>query len=635
MAKEKKPDRTSFRNNLSGFELTLVTVVGIAWMVFQILCASQIILLTPHKLRIAHLGFSLIMVFMLTPAFKKSKRDKIGFVNYVLVLAVAVVFVWSYLRYDVIIQMAGRCKPVDVYLALATLILVYEGSRRVSSRGLVFLSLIVFAYIWLGPYINGALRTNKFSLTRAMNHVVIGGEGVYGFALGVSAETIIIFVIFGALLQEVGIADYFYDLSNTLAGNSAGGPAKVSVISSSLMGTISGETSANVATTGAFTIPLMKKVGYDNNFAGAVECAASAGGQILPPVMGATAFMLADTLGIPYIKLAIAAILPALLYYVSVYFTVHFRAIRNNLRGSGVAKVAWLNLLKRSYLLLPLVGIVIFLVLGFTPTFAAFWGGIVCAIIISFFKKETRLSFEKIKRLLFSAAKTGMSIGVATAVVGVIVGTFSLTGITMTLSRMIFNLTGGIKFLTLLLTAVVAIILGMGLPTSAAYVLASISAAPALTMLGMDLLPAHLFVFYYGCMSTITPPVATGAYTAAGLSGGNPNKIGFVSMKLAIAGFVVPFIFVYTPDLLLSNSVNGLAAIYSFLVTGLGLVFVAAAFEGAFFEEVGTVVRIAFVVLAIVLIWPSVLLSAVGLVIGIPLVSALYIKSKKNKKIAA
>ena len=527
-------------------------------------------------------------------------------------------------------RMAGRSETIDVVLSVLTILLMYEGARRVSSRGLIVLSLIVFAYIFLGPYIPGALRTNYFSLQRIMNHIVLGGEGIYGFALGVSAETIVVFVLFGAMLQEVGIADYFYDLSNTLAGNSKGGPAKVAVLSSSLMGMVSGETSANVATTGAFTIPLMKKVGYDNNFAGAVECAASAGGQILPPVMGATAFMLADTLGIPYVLLALAAVLPAILYYVSVFFTVHFRAVRHGISGSGVDKTAWKDLAKRSYLMLPLVLIVVFLVLGYTPTFSAFWGGIVSSVLLSFLKKETRITPKKFMMVLYRASRTAMTLGIATAVVGIIVGTFSLTGITMTLARLIFNLAGGMMFTTLLLTAIVAIILGMGLPTSAAYVLASISAAPALTMLGLELLPAHLFVFYYGCMSTITPPVATGAYTAAGLSGGNPNKIGFQSIKLAIGGFVVPFIFVYSQDLLLSGSSNFVLSFFTFGVTAFGLVFLAAFFEKAFFEPVTLPVRLALLFVSVLLILPNVPISIVGTVLGLALIAWMWIQYKKK-----
>ena len=528
--------------------------------------------------------------------------------------------------------MGGRCADIDVVLGILVLILMYEGARRVVSPGLSVLSLIVLAYAFFGQHLSGMLATTGYSLKRLINHLVLGGEGVFGFALGVSAETIVVFVIFGAILQEVGISDYFYDLANAIAGSSRGGPAKVAVISSSLMGMVSGETSANVATTGAFTIPLMKRVGYDSNFSGAVECAASAGGQILPPVMGATAFMLADTLGIPYIQLAVAAILPAVLYYVSVFSTVHFRAVRLNLSSSGDDKKAWIDLLKRSYLLLPMVGIVVLLVMNYTPTFAAFWGGIVTALALSMLRKETRLNLDKLARILYTAARTAMTLGTATAVVGIVVGTFSLTGITMTIARIIFQITGGIKLFTLFMTMLVAMVLGMGLPTSAAYVLASISAAPALTLVGISDLYAHLFVFYYGCMSTITPPVATGAYTAAGLSGGNPNKIGFLSMRLAVAGFIVPFVFIYTPDLLLTGDVNVAATLFGFFVTGVGLVFLCAAIEGAMFKPVGPGLRAAFAVIALLLIWPNVVVSLIGLALAaaVTAVVAVAVHSKKT-----
>lgn len=629
--KEHKVSRQSLRKSLNGTPQKATLVVAVLWMLFQIVIAAQFIHVTPHKVRIVHLGFALIMIFLLTPIFRKSRTDKISLVDGLLVLVTAGVFAGMYVRYDALIKMGGRCADIDVVLGILTLLLMYEGARRVVSPGLSILSLIVLAYAFFGQYVPGILATSGYSLQRIINHLVLGGEGVYGFALGVSAETIVIFVIFGAVLQEVGISDYFYDLANAIAGNSRGGPAKVAVISSSLMGMVSGETSANVATTGAFTIPLMKRVGYDNNFAGAVECAASAGGQILPPVMGATAFMLADTLGIPYIQLAIAAVLPAILYYVSVFSTVHFRAVRLQLSSSDDVKKNWGDLLKRSYLLLPLVGIVVLLVMNYTPTFSAFWGGIVVAVVLSFIRKDTRLNKEKILRIMYNAAKTAMTLGTATAVVGIVVGTFSLTGITMTLARIIFQITGGIKILTLFMTMLVAMILGMGLPTSAAYVLASISAAPALTLVGISDLPAHLFVFYYGCMSTITPPVATGAYTAAGLSGGNPNKIGFISMRLAVAGFVVPFIFIYTPDLLLGAETHVLSMLFAFIVTALGLIYLCAAIEGAFLKPIAKYMRLIFVVLALLLIWPNVFVSTVGLVIAVVVAFASAVHNKKHQ----
>lgn len=613
IVEKKKISRQSLRKTLTGPSQKVALAVGILWMLYQILIAAQVIYMVPHKVRIVHLGFALVMIFLLTPIFRRCRQDKIGIMDYLLAIFTAVVFAGMFIRYDALIKMGGRCADIDVALGILTMILMYEAARRVVSPGLSILSLIVLAYAFFGQYLTAILATSGYTLSRLINHLVLGGEGIFGFALGVSAETIVVFVIFGAILQEVGISDYFYDLANAIAGNSRGGPAKVAVISSSLMGMVSGETSANVATTGSFTIPLMKRVGYDENFSGAVECAASAGGQILPPVMGATAFMLADTLGIPYIKLAVAAVLPALLYYVSVFSTVHFRAVRLGLSDSGEAKKDWIDLLKRSYLLLPMVGIVVLLVMNYTPTFAAFWGGIVTAVVLSMLRKETRLNLTKIVHILYSAAKTAMTLGTATAVVGIVVGTFSLTGITMTIARTIFTITGGVKLLTLIMTMLVAMILGMGLPTSAAYVLASISAAPALTLVGISDLYAHLFVFYYGCMSTITPPVATGAYTAAGLSGGNPNKIGFLSMRLAVAGFIVPFIFIYTPDLLLTGNANVPSMLFSFVVTGLGLLFLCAAIEGALITPVAPYVRILFAGIALLLIWPNTFVSLAGL----------------------
>lgn len=630
-----KVSRTSLRRSLTGVQEKIVLAVGIIWMLIQVILAAQIIYITPQKVRVMHLGFAVVMVFLLTPITKKSDLQKFGICDAAFALFAAGVFAAFYMRKGVMMTMGGRYERIDVILGIIVLVLLYEAARRVASRGLLVLSLITLAYVFWGNRLSGGLAHTGFTINRIIQHLSLSGEGVFGFALGVTAETIVVFVIFGAVLQEVGISDYFYDLSNAIAGKQKGGPAKVAVISSSLMGMVSGETSANVATTGAFTIPLMKRVGYDKNFAGAVECAASAGGQILPPVMGATAFMLADTLGIPYIQLAIAAILPAVLYYVSVFSIVHFRAVRLDLRGNeDEEKCTAKDLLKRSYLLLPLIGIVVLLLMNYTPTFAAFWGGIGSAVVISFFRKETRLNLKKLVRIASNAAKTTMSLGVACAVVGVIVGAFSLTGISMTVARLIFQAAGGSKLLTLVLTMIVAMILGMGLPTSAAYVLCSISAVSALTMCGLDLLPAHLFVFYFGCMSTITPPVATGAYAAAGLSGGNPNIIGFNSMKLAMAGFIVPFVFIYQPDLLLRAGINMPLSLFTFAVTAIGLVFISAALEGALFESIPIVFRVFYGVISILLLVPSTMLSAVGLAAGAVVLLVDYRRHRKNMIVA-
>jgi TRAP transporter 4TM/12TM fusion protein len=612
---EKKITRTSLRKSYDGPANKLIVAISVLWMSFQVVIAAQFIFMAPHRIRIIHLGFAIVMLLLLTPISSMSDLKKLTFFDILLALVTVCIFTAVYFRYGVLIKMGGRYQTIDIYLGTIAILLLYEVARRVISPSLTVLSLLAMLYVFFGNHLSGGFAHPGFSLSRIIQHLFIGGEGVFGFALGVSAEIIVIFVLFGAILQEVGIADYFNDLANAIAGKQRGGPAKVAVVSSSLMGMVSGETSANVATTGAFTIPLMKRVGYPSNFAGAVECAASAGGQILPPVMGATAFMLADTIGIPYIKLAIAAVLPAILYFTSVFFAVHFRAVRLDLKGRGDdLKANWLGLLKRSYLMLPLVGIVVLLCSNYTPTFSAFWGGIVVAMITSFFNKKTLITPSRLLNIAATATKTVMSLSAATAVVGLIVGVFSLTGISMTIARLIFNFSGNITVLTLTLTMVVTIILGMGLPTSAAYVLASISAAPALYMAGIDMLPAHLFVFYFGCMSAITPPVATGAYTAAALSGGNPNIIGLISVRLAIAGFIVPFVFIYQPDLLLGENINLALSMFTFVVTFIGIVYLCAACEGAFFDKVGTVKRMVYFAAALGMVWPDTLVSTVAIV---------------------
>ncbi len=628
-----KKSRALLRKSYSGGILRLIVGVSVLWMSFQSLVAAQCIFMAPHKIRIVHLGFALLTVFLITPFTRKSDTSKLSVMDAFFSLATVAVFSMAFVRYDALVMMGGRYLPIDIQIGIAAIILLYEAARRVVSPGLVILSLAALGYAFFGDQLTGALGHTGFSYIRIVRHLFLGGEGIFGFALGVSAEIIVVFVLFGAILQEVGIADYFYDLANAIAGRQRGGPAKVAVISSSLMGMVSGETSANVATTGAFTIPLMKRVGYAPNFAGAVECAASAGGQILPPVMGATAFMLADTLGIPYIQLAVAAVLPALLYYTSVFAIVHFRAVRLGMKGGGDAVLKARELLKRSYLMLPLIGLVTLLVSNYTPTFSAFWGGIGTAAAVSLMKRETRISLQKLLNIAVTAARTAMILGVACAVVGVIVGTFSLTGISMTIARMVFTFTGGVKILTLFLTMIVAMILGMGLPTSAAYVLASISAAPALAMVGIPILPAHLFVFYFGCMSTITPPVATGAYAAAGLSGGNPNMIGFLSMRLAMAGFLVPFVFIYQPDLLVGSNVNVPVTVFTFAVTAIGLVYMSAALEGAFWTPVGGIRRLVYVAIAVPLLWPDTVISLCALTVAVVVFIVDYVHLRRAGKL--
>jgi TRAP transporter 4TM/12TM fusion protein len=347
-----------------------------------------------------------------------------------------------------------------------------------------------------------------------------------------------------------------------------------------------------------------------------VEAAASAGGQILPPVMGATAFVIADTLGIPYATLAIAAFFPAVLYYVGVFSTVHFRAVRLGLRGVDKSEVpSFLVTIRKIYLMAPLAGIVVLLLCDYTPTYAAFWGGIIPAVAMSFLRKETRLNPQKLLNIAVSACRTAMVLAIACALVGTIVGTASLTGVTMTIADGIFRLTGGHLMPALFLTMVVTIVLGMGLPTTAAYVLAAISAVPVLMRLGIPEIPAHLFIFYFGAMSALTPPVCTGAYTAAGLAGANPNQTGFASVRLALSGFVVPYLFLFDQILLARDGMNWLHFFEPFLTAAMGLWLLSAVLEGALFTVLSLPRRLVLGLAAVLLIMPESVTNYVGIVI--------------------
>ena len=620
------------RRVLTGITAQLFTIICLAWATFHLLVASEAILLPPHQLRAIHLMAGMILCFMLIPGSKRfSPRNRVSIVDWLLILAALCALGYTFFRYPQLVRMGGRFDPLDIQLGILGMVLLFEAARRAVSPGLVWLAAIAFAFAYFGQSLPGNMAHAGYSVTSLIRHLWLTGEGVFGFILGVSAEIIIVFVLFGAILEGVGVADFFNQLANSIAGRTRGGPAKIAVISSALMGMVSGETSANVATTGVFTIPLMKRVGYPAYFAGAVEAAASAGGQILPPIMGATAFVMADTLGIPYATIAIAAFFPAVLYFIGVFSIVHFRAVRLNLRGMDKDEVPpFLKTLKKIYLMLPLAGIVVLLMSDYTPTFAAFWGGIVTAVIMSSMNKLTRLNREKLVNIAVRACRTAMALAIACALVGTIVGTASLTGVTMTIADGIFSLTGGALVPSLIITMVVTIILGMGLPTTAAYVLAAISAVPVLVRLGIPEIPAHMFIFYYGAMSALTPPVCTGAYTAAGIAGSNPNKTGFAAVRLALSGFLVPFLFIFDQELLMNEGVRWVDFFMPFFSAMFGLWIISAVLEGAMFGILSTPRRIILGIAGALLIIPESITNYTGLAICVVSMAYDFVTNKRT-----
>lgn len=630
-ASQASKDDGPLRRSLIGVTAKIFTGVCLAWATFHLLIASEAISMAPHQLRAIHLAAGMTLCFLLIPGSKRfSPRTRPSAFDWLFIASTLATLGYVFFRYPELVRMGGRYDPIDIWLGVAGMALLFETARRAVSPGLVCLAALALGYAHFGQSLPDTLAHAGYSVKSLIRHLWLTGEGVFGFILGVSAEIIIIFVLFGALLEGVGVADFFNRLANSIAGRTRGGPAKIAVISSALMGMVSGETSANVATTGVFTIPLMKRVGYPAYFAGAVECAASAGGQILPPIMGATAFVMADTLGIPYATIAIAAFFPAVLYFTGVFSIVHFRAVRLGLEGMNKDETPpFFQTVKKIYLMLPLVGIVALLLCDYTPTFAAFWGGLVTAAAMSCMSKTTRLNREKLVSIAVRACRTAMSLAIACALVGIIVGTASLTGVTMTIADGIFSLTGGAFVPSLIVTMLVTIVLGMGLPTTAAYVLAAISAVPVLMRLGVPEISAHMFVFYFGAMSALTPPVCTGAYTAAGIAGANPNRTGFAAVRLALSGFLVPYLFIFDQELLMREGVRWLDFFMPFFSAAFGLWILSAVIEGALIRRLSWPRRVILGLAGTLLVIPETITNYVGVIVCVLFVSYDLAMSKR------
>jgi len=465
-------------------------------------------------------------------------------------------------------------------MAILAIIIVLEGTRRALGPELPVISILFLLYAHYGQQMPGMLAHRGYSWSRIASHMYFTTEGIFGIPLGVSATYIFLFLLLGAFAKRTGLGDLFIDLALSLTGRTTGGPAKAAVVSSGLMGSISGSSVANTVTTGSFTIPLMKKVGYNSQFAAAVEAAASTGGQIMPPIMGAAAFIMAEFIGVPYVTIAKAAILQAILYYITVGLMVHFEAKKQGLEGMSDDLIPkFLTVLKtRGHMIAPLIIIFYYLFKGYTPLRAAFLG-IIVSYALSFLKKDTRMGLQDLLDTLREGAISALGVAAACAAVGFIVGVTTLTGLGLKFTSLTVALANGNLFMALFFTMVACTILGTGLPTTATYIVLATMAAPALTQLGVPILAAHLFVLYFGVVADLTPPAALAAYAGAGIAGSNPLKTGLTAVRLAIAGFVVPFVFAYSPSLLLINT----TAVQVILITGssiIGVFSLAAAVLG-------------------------------------------------------
>lgn len=590
----------------------LVTVLTVALAVFQLYTAF-FGLFPSMQQRSLHMAFVIPLIFLLYPMWKSSPKDRPSMLDWFLAVAAAVCTLYIFFMYEDIAKRAGMYRQYELYLGVAMIVLVFEAARRVLGYPLpIFCSLFIF-FAYYGRSMPGPFRHFGLSIPRIIEELYLTTDGLFGLVTGVSATYIYLFILFGAFLGSTGTSQFFNDLAMALTGHLKGGPAKIAVVSSAFMGTISGSTSANVATTGAFTIPLMKKIGYRAHFAGAVEAAASTGGQIMPPVLGAAAFIIADSLGVSYLKVLSAAVVPAILYFWGIWCCLSLEAAKMGLQGLPKESLPKLKdvLFKSGYKAIPLVGIIYFLVRGYNPLYAGCWG-IVLSVLLSFVRKEDRLDLKSFVATLEEGSKSALSVAIACVIVGVVIGMMGATGIALKVGDVILGFTRGNLLLTLIATMLLSMVLGMGMPTTASYVMASAVAAPALILLGGKAIDVHFFVFFYAVLSSVTPPVCVGAYTAAGIAGSDPNKTAFASIKLALAGFIVPFVFIYSPDIMLTNVTSWPVTLFAIFTACVGVYGLAVATEGFIVRPLPFWGRCVALIGAISLIVPGILSDTVG-----------------------
>jgi TRAP transporter 4TM/12TM fusion protein len=535
-------------------------LLAIAWSLFQLYTAG-FGFLNAMLMRPIHLGFALAITFLTyswkgkaDPESEEVQETKIGWSDVFLALLSIAMVIYMVLHQERIISREGFVDPVfgsDIFFGIILVLLIMEAARRLFGNLLPTLAGIFLAYQFFGQNLPGILSHRGINFAKFTDSQFLSTSGIFSTPLSVSTDTVFYFLLFGAFLEISGGGKFFIDLAVRIAGRFRGGPAKVAIIASGLMGSINGSAVGNVASTGVFTIPLMKKIGYSPVFAGAVEACASTGGQIMPPIMGAAAFVLAQFVGIPYADVVIAAIIPAFLYYIALFIAVDIRAKELNLLGIDVKKSGLISpdWWKRSYLLLPVVVLIYMILKGYTLQYAAVVATL-SIIPIGWLRTETRIKLGAIIKGLESAGRKAIVVAIPCALAGILVGVVSYTGLGAKFSAFLLKISGGDLLLTLFVIMIACIVMGMAMPTTAAYIITAALMAPALTEIGVEPLAAHMFIFYFAILSMITPPVALASYTGAGIAGADLMKTGYQGWFLALSGFIIPYAFVMNTSLL-------------------------------------------------------------------------------------
>lgn len=564
----------------------------------------------PWIYRAYHVLFLSVLGFAYYPAVAKHGKDRIHWSDYIfMALAIGVQLYIIVNHHELIYRSGVIAKPVDVVVFTVGLLLVLELTRRTTGWALPILAGVFIAYVFLGPYLPGVLKHSGYSYSRFVSFIY-GLRGVFSVPIDVSAKYVILFIIFGSFLQKSGVGGYFVEFAFSTTGQARGGPAKAAVISSALMGMINGTAVGNVVTTGSLSIPLMKKVGYKNHFAGATEAVASTGGQIMPPIMGAGVFIMSEITGIPYSRLILAGIVPAILYFASVYFMVDYEAVKLNLHGYPRNQLpSFKGVLKRAYLFIPIFVLVGTLMMRYSVIRAGTFAIISCLVVSwltpkRMFLKETLDALDK-------GARASIQLMAVCACAGIIMGVITLTGVGGKFSFLMLTVAGTSEWLALAFSMVICIVLGMGMPTTAAYAVAASVVAPGLVRMGMIPLVAHMFVFYFAVISTITPPVALSAYAGAGIAGSDPMKTGFTAFRLGLAAFIVPYMFYVAPEMLWEGEFLKIAFI--FLTALVGVYALASAVQGWFIRKTKPLERFLLAAAAITLIFPTVITDTLGI----------------------
>lgn len=636
----KKYDKESNIRKFDGAMGKFIVVLGVLWSLFQLYTA--IFGVFPSTIqRGTHIAAALTLVYLLYPATKNQK--KMPFYDYILAALSVSVGLYHIVFYDILQLRSGLYTTADFVISVIAMILILEATRRVSGNVIVILVSIFLIYALFGKDLPGFLAHANISAKRLFTFEWLSTEAILGSPMYVSSSFIFLFLLFATFLKKSGVGDWLTSLAMSACGGSVGGPAKAAVIASALQGTLTGSSVANTVSTGSITIPLMKKTGYKPEFAGAVEAASSTGGQLMPPIMGAAAFIMTEYIGCSYSTVALAACIPALLYFTGIFTNVHFEALKNGLTGipkeerqslAQLIKTGW-------YMITPVFLIIVLLVSGYTPMRAAIWG-IASCIIIWFVEmyKSSKISIKKFGNDLINALHEGavsaISVAVTCGAAGIIVGVITLTGLGLRMANGIVDLAGGSLLLTMFLTMCCSIVLGMGVPTTANYIIQATISAPAMIYLGVEPVAAHLFVFYFGIVADITPPVALAAFAGSGIAGSDPMKTGFNAFKLGFAAYLVPYIFVLNPELVLvradgvSTIAFAISVVIAIITAVVGMIGVASGMSGYFKRQCSTIERVVLFLAGVILIVPTTTTDIIGAVVLIGMYVLQTMKAKQK-----